>query len=196
MATPPGLVLYPLGTGSPRDLERGPIVQFQDPQWFPDSRHIFFTANEATGPVRCYRQAIDGGPPEPVAVQAAATYSLLTRDGQAVLGQASDSKWCLYPLAGGEPRLVPGLRADDTVIAWSREGTAVYVTEVNLVPSVFVRVDLVTGQRTDAFTLGPERSPGLLWLNFKEPVLDPVRGYAYSYQRTLSQIYVVKGGGL
>ena len=63
VADPPGLVLYPLGTGAPLPLEKGPIVQYIETQWFPDSRHVFFTAKEANGPLRCYRQAVAGGLP-------------------------------------------------------------------------------------------------------------------------------------
>ena len=192
MATPPGLALYPTGTGAPRILERGPIVQYQDFKWFPDSQHVFFTGNEADGQVRCYRQAIAGGPPEFIDVPGMEKSALLTLDGEALLGMATDLKWYLFPLAGGEPRLVPGLRTSDEITAWNREGTAVFVREQNLVPATFIRVDLATDQRVEDFTLGPDPRPGLLWLNFFGPVLDPEQGYAYAYQNTLNQIYVVK----
>ena len=139
------------------------------------------------------RTAGAGGPPEPLAVQGVESYSLLTLDGEAVLGQAGDAKWHLFPLAGGPPRPVTGLRADDQIWAWNREGTAVYVTEQNQVPMDFIRVDLATGRREAAFTLGPESVPGLGRLQFPGPVLDPGRGYAYGYQKTLSQIHVVHG---
>ncbi len=193
VATPSRLVVYPLGTGSPHVLETGSVVQFQRAQWFPDSKHVFFTGNEASGPLRCYRQAIAGGPPELLGVQGAESYALLTLDGTAVLGQSSDAKWQLFPLAGGQPRPVTGLRAADEICAWNREGTAVYVTEQNNVPMHFIRVDLASGRREAAFTLGPESVPGLGRLNFPGPVLDPARGYAYGFQKTLSQIHVVRG---
>ena len=193
VADPPGLVLYPLGTGAPLPLERGPIVQYFDCQWLPDSRHIIFTAKEADGPLRCYRQAVVGGPPERLDVQAAESYSLLTLDGKALLGLGSDFKWSLLPLAGGDPVPVRGLKADDDITAWNPEGTAVYVMEQNLVPTTFIRVDMTTGEREEAFTLGPDRTPGLLWLRFTGPVLDPSQGYAYAFQKTLNQIHVVQG---
>ena len=88
---------------------------------------------------------------------------------------------------------MPGLKADDDIIAWNPEGTAVYVMEQNLVPSTFTRVDRETGEREEAFTLGPDRIPGLLWLRFTGPILDPDQGYAYAFQKTLNQIHVVQG---
>jgi hypothetical protein len=192
LATPPGLTLYPTGTGAPRQLDRGPLVQYQDAWWFPDSQHLLITGTEANGPVRCYRQAISGGPPERIDVPGIEKAVMMTLDGEAMLGMATDLNWYLFPLGGGEPRPVPGLLASDEVSSWNREGTAVYVRENNLVPADFIRVDLATGRRSSGLTLGPEPVPGMLWVHDFGPILDPEQGYTYSYQRMLNQIYVVR----
>ena len=193
IASPPGISLYPTGTGSARRLEPGPIVQFHGAQWFPDSRELLITGNESSGPVRCYRQSIDGGAPERLQIDGPEAFSLLTLDGTAVLGMTADSHWKLYPLDGSEPRPMPGLQGNDEIQAWNPDGTAIYVLERRTVPCTFVRVDLATQERADDISFGPEREPGLLWITVQSPVFDPTAGYAYSYHKRLTQLFVVTG---
>ncbi len=193
IATPPGIALYPIGPGAARHLDPGPIVQFHRAQWFPDSRSLLITGNERGGPVRCYRQSIDGGPPEPLTIAGPEAFGLMNLDGTAVLGMTGESTWSLYPLAGGEPVPMPALQTDDEIEAWNRDGTALYVMARRAVPCTLTRVDLATQARTPGFTFGPAREPGLLWLSINGPVFDPTDGFAYGYLKRLSQVFVVTG---
>ena len=195
IATPPGLAVYPVGTGVAKHLDPGPIVQFHATYWFPDSEHILIVGNEADGPVRCYRQAISAGAPAALAITGAEDFLRLAPDGTAVLGIAEDQGFYLFPLDGGPPRALPGLRAGDEIRAWNRDGTAVYVAESIQVPQTLIRVDLATQKRSAAFTFGPEREPGLLWLRIAAPVFDPANGYSYGYLKSLSRLFVVDGTG-
>jgi len=193
IATPPGIAAYPTGTGTARNLDPGPIIQFHNAFWFPDSDHVLIIGNEPGAPVRCYRQSIFGGPPEPVDIPGAENFSLLTLDGKAILGQAKDRAWSLYPLDGGEPRPMPGLSDNDEIWAWSPDGTAIFVTERRQVPLTMIRVVLATQERRPDYTIGPEREPGLVWLTVQGPVFDPTNGYAYSYLKSLSKLFIVDG---
>lgn len=84
--SPPQLVLYPMGPGNTIRLDRGPIVRYQRwAKWFPDGKQILFCGNESFKPTRCYRQAVDGGPPVPVTPYGFDS-ALVSCDGRSVLG--------------------------------------------------------------------------------------------------------------
>ena len=193
IATPPGVALYPTGTGSPRLLERGRIEQYQGVQWFPDGTSVLVSGNEPSRPVRDYRQSIDGGQPEPVTPER--IDGRLRPDGSAVIALDSDGVWKIYPLDGGTPTPVAGIRRDEIVAAWNPEGSAVFVYRQGDVPAHIDRLDLSTGQRSPALTIAPEQRAGLVRIWLEAQVFDPSHGYAYGYEQRLSRLYVVRGAG-
>ena len=193
IANPPGVAVYPIGTGAARSLAPGPISQFHHAFWLPDNEHVLIIGNEAGGPVRCYRQSIFGGLPVALDTPGAENFDMPTLDGKAILGQDQDRAWSLYPLDGGQPRPMPGLHGGDEIWAWNPDGTAVYVTERRMVPTKLIRVDLSSQERRPEFTIGPEREPGLVWISINGRVFDPANGYAYGYLKDLGGLFVVDG---
>jgi dipeptidyl aminopeptidase/acylaminoacyl peptidase len=121
--TPPELVLYPTGAGAPRRLVRGSIERYEKAQWFPDGKSLLVTGSEPSRPLRAFRQSIDGGPPEPVTPEG--IYGTLSPRGDAILALDAGATWKLYPLDGGEPRVVPGLGPLEEIAAWYPDGDAV-----------------------------------------------------------------------
>ena len=61
ISTPPEIVLYPTGAGTPRHLERGPIEKYEITEWFPDGRSLLITGSAPARPLRSWRQSIAGG---------------------------------------------------------------------------------------------------------------------------------------
>ena len=93
--------------------------------WFPDGKRILFSANEPGKGVRFYvydlmserRQAIT---PEGVN----GTAFVISPDSQWVAGIGPDHKGYLYPIGGGDPTLVAGLKPGEQPIAWSADGNS------------------------------------------------------------------------
>jgi len=189
IATPPELVLYPLGAGTPRHLERGPIEKYETARWFPDGRSLLVVGSEPGKGIRTYRQPVDGGPPEPLVPEG--IVGSLSPDGKSLLALENDSTWKLYPLDGGPPRDVPGLTSLDAVAAWSPDGAAVFVHRPGRVPMRLERVEIDTGTRTESAVIGPTNEVGLVRVLLADGVFDPGRGYAYEYLRRLSTLYLV-----
>tara|TARA_R110002072_G_scaffold273253_2_gene434011 strand:+ start:1659 stop:3332 length:1674 start_codon:yes stop_codon:yes gene_type:complete len=186
---PPSIVIYPMGVGTSRQLERGDIESFHAAMWFPDSRSLLVTGNEAGRARRCYRQSIDGGLPEPVTPEG--IFGALSPLGDRILVQEADS-WKLYPLDGGEPEIAKGLTSAD-IPYWSEDGRSVHVHGIGEVPLRLERVDLKTGERTASLVIGPEREAGIVQLQLSAPIAEPGGGYCYAYKRRLSQLFVVDG---
>jgi hypothetical protein len=57
------LLLVPVGSGTPRELPRGPLVSFQWAAFRPGNRGIILFAREDGKPPRIYLQDLDGGLP-------------------------------------------------------------------------------------------------------------------------------------
>jgi hypothetical protein len=189
IANPPSAVVYPIGAGAPRTLERGPIESYQTLQWFPDSSELLVSANEPSRPIRDFRQSIGGDPPEPVTPEGIS--GSLRPDGKAILALDGHGVWQLYPVGKGSPTVARGLSPDDRVDAWSRDGSAVYVEPMTSVPLRLDRVDLRSGERSPALTIAPEQRVGLVRITLTCPVLDPAQPYAYAWLYELSNLYIV-----
>jgi dipeptidyl aminopeptidase/acylaminoacyl peptidase len=189
LSTTADLVIYPTGAGAPRRIEHGPIERFSSAYWFPDGKSLMVVANEPARPARCYRQAIEGGKPEPLTPEGIA--GTLSPRGDLILA-LDGLHWRLYPLDGSAVRDLPGIGAREEPVSWSPEGEAVYVHQSAEIPAVLKRVDLATGTRSAGPTVGPPNQAGLVRIGTMEPTFDPQRGYGYSYNRRLSKLFVIE----
>jgi hypothetical protein len=184
------LMLYPLGPGAPVELTRGDIKEYElfSAQWFPDSRHLLFSASDGNA-THFYRQAIAGGAPSRLPVLAGMTSAFLTAGGDAVLARGKGQDWRVIPLGGGPASEVVGLLPDDQPIGWSRDGRSVFVDRDE---GTFVRVDVTTGRPLRTFTFGPPDRTGVMLL-YSVGVIEDGEGYAYGYEKRLSTAFRVSG---
>jgi hypothetical protein len=109
----------------------------------------------------------------------------------------SDGKLALYPIGGGEPRPIPGLDPASPAsgyvpIQWSTDGRLLYLYRPGDLPAKVFRVDTVTRRREVWKEVAPPDLAGVLWIG---PVLITPDGsaYAYTFSRSLSDLYLVKG---
>lgn len=102
-----------------------------------------------------------------------------------------DQKGYLYPVKGGEPRLSPGLSANDTPIAWDADGSALYVYERGELPAQVYRVEIETGQRRLLKKLMPADPAGvnIIWPIWVTP---DGKSWVYGYRRYLSELHMVE----
>ena len=186
-------LLVPTGPGSPRLLPRGAITQLRNGAWLPDGRRILFTAIEGARAARAYVQDVDTGQMRPITPEGVIMpEKAASPDGKSVLVWL-DGKWLLYPIDGGQPRLVSVLGADDHPRQWSADGRFLYVTRGRReLPLAIERLDVTTGRREPWKTLVPSDPVGVEYLD--PPVISPDgRAYCYSYARRHQELYVVEG---
>ncbi len=188
---PAQLVLYPTGAGEKRALDRGEIENYDSARFFPDGKRILACGNAAGRPTRCYVQEIAGSPPRPVTPEGTA-HGLPSPDGSEILVQGAAGAFAIYPVAGGPARPVPGLGPDDVVIRWTSDGRSVYCFGNSEVPAQVVRVNLSTGRRTPVRTIAPADRAGVYKIR-EISLAKGAKSYAYSYERSVSTLVVVKG---
>jgi hypothetical protein len=199
LLSPPEILLLPTGAGEPRHLTRGTFASIDDVQWLPDGAHIVFTGSEPGHAARIYMQALDGAPVPVTPEGAAFPYQSkpVSPDGRFVIGYAREAEgpnFSLYPLAGGEPRPLPGIDRTRTQypISWSADGQSIFIREGTKPPVRILRLDVATGQKQLWKELAPADPAGVSHV-WKVVVTPDAAAYAYSYRRDVSELYLVDG---
>ena len=190
--TSPGqLVLYPTGPGETRRLERGPIQDYTDARWFADGKRILVTGSERGHAPRCYVQEIAGGLPRAVTPEGT-TRGLISPDGQAAVVENGSGQKLVVPIAGGEPRALLFLTADQSVVRWTPDGRSLLVHNPVRVPDPLERVEISTGRRETLRMLAPPDPSCVLSL---DPVVvaDDLATYAYSANPQRSSLFLIEG---
>jgi Tol biopolymer transport system component len=190
--TDPQLVAYPTGAGEPRLLKsEGLHVHTAD--WFPDGSHLAVTANEPGHGTRIFVFDFAGGKPRAMTPEGYRTLRKgVSPDGKIIVVRGPDQKVYLYPTAGGEPTAIPGTTPDDTPTGWSADGRSLYVYRRKDLPARVELLDVSTGHRQLWKELMPADSAGVTGISPPHISLDGTF-YAYSFLRTLSDLYLVEG---
>ena len=195
----PYLLLMPTGPGLPLVVRLPAYFEaLEGTLTHPDGRTLVFSSNEKGKGSAWYRVDRDGGNLGRITPEGFGDtfrgLSPLSPDGKQLIIQ-KEGTFYVQDLAGGEPRPLPMLSAEERIIAWTADGRGVYVGSQNdlLAPATIrvFRLSLATGTRTP-------------WLIFKLPDPAGFTGFdsvylsadgctaAYTYSRQLSELYLVE----
>jgi eukaryotic-like serine/threonine-protein kinase len=187
---PSPLVLYPTGVGDVKVLKNDGLNHMAA-AFLPDGKRFVFAGSEPGHGVRLYLESLDDAAPHAFSAEGVGS-NVLSPDGQFVAARGQDQKVYLFPVGGGEPKLVAGVQPGEFPTAWSSDGRSILVIARGQIPAQVFRVDVATGQRTFWRSLEPADAAGI----------DTIRGvllsadnkaYVYGYSRTLSDLYLVQG---
>ena len=180
-------VLYPTGAGSPVELPRGGIENYDMlPRWFADGRQIYFCGREKGRAPRCYQQQTSGGAPKPITGDGVGL-ALLADDQQTLL-MLQQSGATVGRIGSSEATPAKGLQPGDKPLTWMPDGKAVVVTTLGKDGAVLaIRVDIYTGQRTTLRSVKvAEASATTLFDTWRADG----RSYSYSYANYRNDLYV------
>jgi Tol biopolymer transport system component len=192
---PSQLFLLPTKAGEAKSVPHGQISEVISTHaaWFSDGKRVLFSATEAGGSARLYVQSTEGGVPKPISPEGTnAVGFALSPDGEAVAAVGPDGKGYFYPVAGGEPRPIPGLAQEEIPIEWDANGRSLYVYRPSELPARVYRLEVPTGKRTAWKQLMPPDPAGVEYVGPVLPTPDG-RTYVYGYRRLLSDLYLVEG---
>jgi Tol biopolymer transport system component len=187
----PRIVVYPTGAGEPRTVDVAPIENAQPIQWFPDSRRIVICGNETSKEPRCFAKDVAGGPPTPLTPEGLTQPGPFSPDGSLMVVQSSDGTGHLLSLKDGTLRRFNGLEATDAVYAWTPDGRGLLVGAA--VDLRLDRLDLATGQRTQALQFELAGQPGIKGGGGGISITPDGRGYAYYYISMPSRLFEITG---
>jgi len=160
--------------------------------WLPDSEHIVFSGIESGHGMRLYVESLTDGKPKAISGEGVGASPILSPKGDLIADTGPDRKIYVYPIAGGDPRLVPGIEPSEVPTGWSSDGRELFVIQRGEIPARVFRVDIATGKRTLWKSLEPADSAGIDTIGRVNLSLD-TKSYVYSYVRTLSDLYLVEG---
>ena len=184
------LSLIPTGPGQPRSLVVEGLQSFSGSQWFPDGRRILTNARSVDHGARSYVIEVSGGTPRAVTDQG--TWALSISPNGGVLAAITPRGISLWPVEGGPSRAVPGSQPGDRPVNWSSDGKSLWIFRRGEVPTQIDRLEIASGKRTPWKTLVPPDAAGVNSIDeFK--VTRSGHSYFYSYRRTLSELYEVRG---
>ena len=114
----------------------------------------------------------------------------LSPDARFVAAKAGNRPAMLYPVEGGDPQPIPGLRADDSIQPWTVEPGAILVMAEGDLPARVFRIDLATGARTLWREIVPPDSSGV-WSMRGFRFQPDGQTYGYTYLVQLDDLYLM-----
>ena len=191
---PPELRLVPVGPGQEKRLEKDGL-SYQQAAFLPDGRHVVVVARSAGQGPRLYVQDT-AGQEAPRAISSddieAPQAPAVSPDGAFVAAVGPEQRAWTFPLAGGKAAPIAGLAVGEVPVRIGDGGRALYAYDASVMPARIFRLDLSTGVRTAVKSLMPSDPAGVIRIS--PVILTPdLKAYAYSYRRTLSDLYVVEG---
>ena len=186
------LKLLTTGAGEPKDLTNDNISH-AFAHWFPDGKRVLFSGNEPGKGVRLYVYELASGKSQAITPEGVnGTRFVISPDSQWVAGIGPDQKGYLYPVGGGEPRMINGLNPGEQPITFSSDGSSLYLYQPGELPAKVDRLDVQTGKRTPWKQLMPSDPAGVE--NIGPILLTPdAKNCVYGYHRMLADLYLVEG---
>lgn len=189
--TPSPLVLLPTGVGEAKPLTHDSINHLWG-HWLPDGKQLAFLGNETGHGFRLYVESPEEGKPRAISPEGVNPPVVLSPKGDFVAGVGPDHKVYLYPVAGGQPVLVPGTEPEEAPTGWSADGKSIYVFRFGEIPAKVVELEISTGKRKVWKELVPADAAGIDTIR-GITITPDAKAYVYGYIRTLSDLYVVEG---
>lgn len=189
LSSPAQIELLPTGIGQRRRLTNDALVHTLV-AWVPNGSALVCIAAEPNQLARSYLLDLNGK--SRAITPLGTTGVLVTRDSKYLLARDRERKQWLYPLAGGEPVPFPlKLDASDLVIRFEPDGRSVLVRHSGI-PAKVERMFLDSSRREEVRQISPSDPAGvqdIVSVHFSEDG----KSYAYSYMRSLSDLWVVDG---
>jgi Tol biopolymer transport system component len=185
--------LLPTGAGEPKQI-RTDGLGCVDVQFLPDGLHLVIQGREKDQSFRYYVQEIEGTNRRAITPDLSGRLpaTFLSPDGRYALARDGRGGGLLYPVNGGKPETVVGLKSSDQVVGWTADSVSVFVKPGGSFPVPIERLDWATGRRTLWKRLSPPDPAGI----FKEAwvtIAPDEQSYTYSVNRMFSRLYVAEG---
>jgi Tol biopolymer transport system component len=189
-AQSPDIIIYPTGAGEAKRIPV-PGLSVRGLRWLPDGRRFLAVARETGHPARTYLFDAEGGAPRALTSEGYRA-NFISADGKRFGAYGPDNGAYIFAIDGGEPIRVPDVDVDDGIAGWAPDGR-VYLRKGNAsrIPAPIVILDPATGRQEPWRELVPADAAGINALQVFR--FAPNGSYAYSYFRSLSNLFLVDG---
>jgi Tol biopolymer transport system component len=187
----PDIVIYPTGAGEAKKIP-APGLSVRGARWLADGKRFLAVARQPSHPARTYLFDGEGGAPRALTPEGYRG-TIVSPDGKRLYAFGPDGGTYAFSLeGGGEPTPVPGIDIADGLAGWAPDGR-LYLRKGNStrIPAQVVLFDPATGKQEPWRELVPADSTGINALQVFRISSDGA--YAYSYFRSLSNLFLVEG---
>jgi hypothetical protein len=189
---PTKVLLLPTGVGETKTITASNF-HYLDAAWASDGHRLVVRGSESDHPLRFWVQDVVGGPPRAVTPEGVSGVLVTVNHSDYVSARDEKGAARLYPLDGGEPKLLTGVTEADEVVGGSPDSEAVYVSpDITAVPLQVINLNVVTGRRRPFVTVSPSDAAGIVGLG-RPRFSGDGKQYVYNQYRKLSVLYVATG---
>jgi hypothetical protein len=191
-ASPPHIVSYPVGTGTPTRLDQGTFENVSCVRWMPGGARLLVCGNEPGKATRSFLVDPAAKRTTPVGPEGA-WEAFPAPDGTRFAARSQDG-WLLCSVSGSPPpRPIPNMTTVDELIRWSPDGSAVFCFPRGNVPARVDRIDLASGRRETAAVVGDRDQAGLVSV-LSVTMADDLKTLAFGTWYYTSTLYTVEFG--
>jgi eukaryotic-like serine/threonine-protein kinase len=190
----PAVALLPLGAGEPRTLPDFGL-RVREAKLLPDGKRIFLAGARPNQPLGVFLADIDTGKVTKIGPDAIGSPSAVSPDGKLLFTTRSDGRAFLYPIdadTGVASREITAFEQGEWPAGWSGDGRHLFLCHVFTLPLRVYRVDLAADRRELWREFNPADATGTEGLTLVM-VAEDGQSYAYTYSRSLSELFVVEG---
>jgi Tol biopolymer transport system component len=182
-------VIPPLELGPTRTIS-GDGMKYIWTKFFPDDKRILFGGCQRGGHPRLYTQSIDGSNLQALQPEIWLTKVAISPDGTKIAGLHPAKNLVVLDAVGGSPVQIP-LGFPATPLRWSEDGRYLFVA-TNEIPAKILRVDVPASTYAVWKMVAPSDPAGASQI-FTMLLTGDAKTAIYSYERVLSEVYVVNG---
>ena len=187
---PPAIVIYPVGLGQSKRIPM-PGFTISLAGLLADGKHLWFNGYEPSHGRRYYLTDLQGSKPRAVTPEGVVGAGLVL-NGKYLAGVAS-GKMTLFPLEGGEPEPIAGIRDGERVAGWSPDSQWLFVNLRSETPTKGYRLNWKTGQREVMLEVTPADRAGVIFGASGIQVTPDGKAYAYSVSQSLGELHLAEG---
>ena len=193
----PYLLFVPTGPGRPRVVPLPDSLPYVgQANLLPDGEHLLFLGAEKGHTFRWFLTDWAGKKVRPVSPEghgvAVVGGQNLSRDGKR-LWVFNGKSYLVQELSGGDPIPVKGLEPAERVVGWASDDRSFLIRTLNdALPVVISRFDPMTGARQRLLSLDLPDKAGFLLIRGLLATPD-ASTVVYTYQKVLSELFVVEG---
>jgi len=191
------LVQVPIGPGEPISLDLNGMEVEHDcmAHWSNDGSRLFYAFQRPGSDSAIFVRKGQSGwravLPFDRLEQGDAPDFIVSPDGAAIASAGRSGFVTVFPVDGGAPRALSGIRG--APVHWTAQGDALYVRRPNPdFPAIIDRVDLTNLRVTPLLELLPPDPAGVIYIGTISFTPDG-RGYVYEYNRWRSDLWLVEG---
>jgi Tol biopolymer transport system component len=192
------LVIYPTGLGESRSLRSPEVERYIWAGWHPGGEQVFFVGSTEGRARRLFVQSLAGGAPRLLfdkEIEFDWVMGLpISPDGKRIVFRRTDGSAAILFTETSACEPLSAVQPGDAPIRFDSSGRCLFVARTSDAPPRIDRIELPTGSRSLWRELRPPEPSGIIYIGGVAVAPDRDR-YAYSYLRSINDLYLVEGIG-